>query len=175
MLIYKVVLICFQLLLPGFVLSDHLKNPSDIISASTHLFPLAVAVCIIHEFIILTRMSYSVCFWLTVSCLVCASHHTWRPHFITCLLMVSFFSYKMWELETTHQCCRDPSYCNGVGVIKNFPLTRHSYFLNHVLHVHKCKSNCQFFTWCKSEAITCQTIMQEQLLWHHFMISENLK
>lgn len=86
-----------------------------------------------------------------------------------------FFSYKMWELETTHQCCRDPSYCNGVGVIKNFPLIQHSYFLNHVLHVHKCKSNCQFFTWCKSEAITCQTIMQEQLLWHHFMTSENLK
>lgn len=81
---------------------------------------------------------------VTVSCLeLCASHHTWRPHFTTDGFF--FFSYKMWELETTHQCCRDPSYCNGAGVIKNFPLTWHRCFLNHVLHVHKLQKQLPIF------------------------------
>lgn len=48
----KVIVICFQLPHRGFVLLDWEKNPSDIISTSTHLFPLAVAVCMIHQFII---------------------------------------------------------------------------------------------------------------------------
>lgn len=77
----------------------------------------------------------------------CASHHTRRPHFISWLLMVSFSSYKMWELETTYQCCRDPSY--GVGVMNFFSLYHGIVVFWIMCYMFiSSKSNCQFFRWC---------------------------
>lgn len=79
----KVIVICFQLPHRRFVLLDGEKNPSDIISTSTHLFPLAVAVCIIHQFIIPDKNVVQCVLLINrfMFGIACLTHMLRRPHF----------------------------------------------------------------------------------------------